>query len=661
MESNNFNEETSKSEDSESGETGFGKTKKKKSAGAAAVLAEISPSKHRPDQKSALGESLWQKLKGDKPRPKTPEVPLFGIPEPERISDKPDTDATISDTPTDHSEEYSDILASNAAAENSVEQETDASLEELSPDELDEVAREFTELRIHETSGEIYNLPLDSDTADSSKVAEAAAGAALLQNIKASLQSKHQSVGTALDNAARVTNQQIEQSLRAVPEVEQEAEQDDRPFATEQSAAADYPEADFSPASESNETPEEAEPIAQPAQGGGGGIDEPPKLPPPVGEFADFPPSVSPVARVGLSGSSRPALEIGSHMSTAEALHNERVASGRGLLVGLLVGNFIGKRRGRIKAEKKLLPVQRKLEKQITNLQETIMQKEQHIKAVAREKFSALTSRAERQQFLRTMASANQSARTENAKSVITDPSVRRLATPESNAATATRYVEAALIGSKAVGELVTGGLLAAAISPNLLKSEKPVVVGPNQRPVIRFDKKAEQLSRTELLQTAEKIKIEGVDLKEMLELGRINESGLRRIVKEFLEGGNISAALSKEVQEKELKFERDPRMRRLLDVGNTQRISGDGAVVSSGALGALGALGGLGAPETQAAQNIGLSAMNMAFQSGRPDKPSPVPDMATLHKIRNQQVAMVGGTTVCVILLILIALWITQ
>jgi len=225
---------------------------------------------------------------------------------------------------------------------------------------------------------------------------------------------------------------------------------------------------------------------------------------------------------------------------------------------------------------------------------------------------------------------------------------------PDQKTASGTRYTETALIGSRAVGELVAGGLSEAAASPNIPKVERATVSAlslasekqVDHQPIVRFDKKAEEFSRTELLQTAEKIKIEGVDLKEMLELGRIDESGLRRIVKEFLEGGSVSAALSKEVQEKELKFERDPRMKLLLAADGAD---GDGASDSHDT------------PESMAVQNIGLSAMNMTFQNDSQEKAGPVPDKATLRKVRNQQMATVGGTALFMVAFILVALWLTR
>jgi hypothetical protein len=64
----------------------------------------------------------------------------------------------------------------------------------------------------------------------------------------------------------------------------------------------------------------------------------------------------------------------------------ERRAAGRGLLVGGLVGYLIGRRRGRIKTEKRLGVVQEKLEKQVQVVQQKIEQKELIIRKLAHEK-----------------------------------------------------------------------------------------------------------------------------------------------------------------------------------------------------------------------------------------------------------------------------------
>lgn len=625
MEFNNFNKELNESEDSDKDDAGSGTPKKKKAAGSAAVNAEIMPGNPTPEQKLSTFETFLQKLKGDKSAPKAPEVPLLGIPKPEN------TDTEQHDTKLDEPHRRSEYESSDAEAV--------SDFDELDPQELHEAALESVELRLHEADSEMHELPLDLPSSDA---AEAAARTVLLQNMQASLQTGHQSVELAMEDAAKTTQEQIESGLRDEPEQE------------DHNAVSIH--------EENNELSHDMRPDSN----GNGGANLHPEMPP-IEDTPDFPPPLPPPVSPGFN--ERPAIETsappaavprvetGAFITTADSLHRERVAQGRGLLVGLLVGHFIGKRRGRIKSEKILLPVQRKLEKQITDLQESITQKEQHIKSLVRDKFASIKSHPERQKFIDKMSETRQATKPADRQEIkLTNTAVVQAASPEAVSKPVTRYAEAAIIGSRAVGELVAGGVLLAAVSPNIPKHHNSIetIKDPeklrtpfDQPPVIRFDKKVEDFSRTELLQTAQKIKIEGVNLKEMLELGRMNELGLRRIVKEFLEGGSISAVLSKELQEKELKFERDPRLRQLVSSGRPQ---------DSG-----GASGSFESTENQAIQNIGLSAMNMAFKSDDTSKPGPIPDKATLQQVRKQQVTAVGGTLLMVILLILVALWLTR
>lgn len=72
----------------------------------------------------------------------------------------------------------------------------------------------------------------------------------------------------------------------------------------------------------------------------------------------------------------------------------------------------------------------------------------------------------------------------------------------------------------------------------------------------------AHTMNRSELLLVSEGIKIEGSSLRQIYEAHLVGEKGLRRIIAEYLRGGNFKRTLRHELLEKEKDFERDPKMR---------------------------------------------------------------------------------------------------
>ena len=74
--------------------------------------------------------------------------------------------------------------------------------------------------------------------------------------------------------------------------------------------------------------------------------------------------------------------------------------------------------------------------------------------------------------------------------------------------------------------------------------------------------KQAETMGRTELLLLSEKVQVDGTSLRKIYENQLVTEKGLRRLVTEYLRGGNVSRALRRELVEHQIDFERDPMMR---------------------------------------------------------------------------------------------------
>jgi hypothetical protein len=80
----------------------------------------------------------------------------------------------------------------------------------------------------------------------------------------------------------------------------------------------------------------------------------------------------------------------------------------------------------------------------------------------------------------------------------------------------------------------------------------------------------AHTMERDELLHLAGEIKVGDSNLRETFDKHLIGEKGLRRVVAEFLRGGEYRLTLRRELLEKEKDFERDPKLR---DQGSTQPV----------------------------------------------------------------------------------------
>ncbi|MEK7599763.1 MAG: hypothetical protein AAB462_01880 [Patescibacteria group bacterium] len=210
-------------------------------------------------------------------------------------------------------------------------------------------------------------------------------------------------------------------------------------------------------------------------------------------------------------------------------------------LVGGVLGYLLGRRRGRIKTEKKLLPVQKKLEKQVNGLEFQLQEKEKTLRRVAAEKV--------RQQ----------------------GPIViERL----------TNVAEKAPKKQEHLGHV---SLSAAEVEPMRHPEKQRSKFGiiesrANEKQAQpATGKRVENLSREELLRLSDQIVIEGTSLRQIYETHLINERGMRRIVAENLRGGDLSKALRREIVQREVDFERDPALRDVVP-----QVSGGGAHAGS-------------------------------------------------------------------------------
>lgn len=69
-------------------------------------------------------------------------------------------------------------------------------------------------------------------------------------------------------------------------------------------------------------------------------------------------------------------------------------------------------------------------------------------------------------------------------------------------------------------------------------------------------------VGREELLDISSRIAVEGTTLRQAFETHLIGENALRRIIIEHIRGGDVKAALRREMMQHEIDFERDPYLR---------------------------------------------------------------------------------------------------
>ncbi|MDB5169067.1 MAG: hypothetical protein JWO41_423 [Candidatus Saccharibacteria bacterium] len=221
-----------------------------------------------------------------------------------------------------------------------------------------------------------------------------------------------------------------------------------------------------------------------------------------------------------LGGTGTPPLPGPEDVPSERTTIIERRAPGE-FFAGNAVGYLVGRRSGRIKTEKQLLPVQKKLEKQVTALKTELERKEEVIRTVAVEKL-----------------------RVQNGEVVAPLQSLEKRQPSKA-------------VPLERIGKVVVDAETVAAVASS--REAQPKRVSPIEG---LTEKDIVTLNRQELLTVSEKIIIEGTSLRHIYETNLVGEKGLRRLVAEFLRGGNLNKALKRELVEKEIDFERDPILR---------------------------------------------------------------------------------------------------
>jgi hypothetical protein len=207
-------------------------------------------------------------------------------------------------------------------------------------------------------------------------------------------------------------------------------------------------------------------------------------------------------------------------LATGNALRNNRRHRHWPYVVaGGVVGYLIGRRRGRINTEKKLLPVQQKLERQVGDMQFQLALREAKIR-----KLAYLT--AINQPHIHAALPKRLKELQELQKARIKKEDFERVDKARANLEQLNKPVtEAAAVG------------LAAKVAAMTERTNRHEVAS------------AKDMELSDILRIAERLPIEDRNLRVLYESGRISQQGLRRVIEAYLRGERFDRILFEEFQ----------------------------------------------------------------------------------------------------------------
>jgi hypothetical protein len=292
----------------------------------------------------------------------------------------------------------------------------------------------------------------------------------------------------------------------------------------------------------------------------GGSSDIPPELPPTDRDFHDNSDPTPPQRRSLFADANYNNIQTSSTAIVPESnATREYYEDNSNVIAGLIIGYLIGRRRGRKKTEKRLIPIQKKLEKQVGQLEQNLLASEYRVKQ--------LVTKSNKDSKTRFYKEQHQIFNKDNLKSAAALPTsirleeirpLQRVKAPEA------RLLHAAKPAPERIGRLL--------VETEIHTKARVEQHKPETRPkeVIKTEfksiglKQVETMNRVDLLKISQKMFVEGTSLRQIYETHLVGEKGLRRLVTEYLKGGDVQKVLRKEIVEREIDFERDPIMRDL-------------------------------------------------------------------------------------------------
>lgn len=357
------------------------------------------------------------------------------------------------------------------------ENDKEVKQEDNSPEELDKTEQKITAEQIIDDRLEQVSEELTAAEPESEAAAAAIAAATFLQKIGDKVTAGESLDDQTLDEATAEAADELNLPLEEIS-IEAPAEDTNELLVDVTEAEIPVPEIDpdednsVIPAVGSNSSPpsSQSSPVVPPLTAPSSPLDSAPQY------RAAYVPSSSP-----------DVLEV-RHSSPEDS--DDRHSHLPYVLAGGLVGYLVGRRRGRIKTEHRLLPIQQKLETQVRDMHDSLLKREETIRRLGarhRQELSDI-NRAQTQELVKR----------ERAK----------------RADTLKIYEKGIHKQPERIGKFA------------LISNTNP-----------ELTKRSETISDSQVLEVAKQIKFEGTNLEELYKRGRLELKDVKDIVHEYLKG----------------------------------------------------------------------------------------------------------------------------